>query len=495
MMVAFGDVPQATVAPFAKPPTIDGKLEAGEWDGALRLDGAININNFMRVPHLHATYFGFTTEHLYFAIVTELPPDGKLLAEQKYRDSTEMIWDDGIELYIDPNRGWRAAGEGDLSYFHYHGNSAGAFLDILYSVEGAPDAGWNANWKVANGIDTNEKVWIQEISVPVTDLGMKPGDVIGRETGILIARNIKRGWGWIQGTAFPFAGAFVDVEKYPVIKLTKDSPTVSIDSVGSLDIHKGPMKLDARIFNPGPARQVKVDLYIESTTMPELQDSKVLDVPAGGYAEYSYHVPDGRLHEDAQHKLELKIASADEKEVYLDYMTKWTKLPASRWPGVRLGPQPELALSVDHYPSRRFIRLNLAPDFLDLPDCRAGRLTLTTSRGTTLVEKTLSWEGKTAGIDVPLPELLDDTYTAIVKFDGWDKALERKFIRKHYPWEGNNIGITDEVLPPFEPISVDGGKVNVVRTAGGADGAARERRHSHRRQRHIHKNQAKRSNL
>ncbi|MBT4822746.1 MAG: hypothetical protein HON70_43965, partial [Lentisphaerae bacterium] len=36
------------------------------------------------------------------------------------------------------------------------------------------------------------------------------------------------------------------------------------------------------------------------------------------------------------------------------------------------------------------------------------------------------------------------------------------FTRKHFPWENNDLGITDEVIPPFTPIEVEGKRVSTV---------------------------------
>jgi hypothetical protein len=59
-------------------------------------------------------------------------------------------------------------------------------------------------------------------------------------------------------------------------------------------------------------------------------------------------------------------------------------------------------------------------------------------------------------------DLADGEYTLTVTLDGWKEPLVRTFTRKHFPFEGNKLGITDEVLPPFTPIKVKGKTVSVV---------------------------------
>ena len=354
----------ATVAPFKTPPTIDGKLAEGEWDGALRLPAVMNFQNETITPHGCQVYFGYTPEHLYFAIVSELPPDGKLLAKETRRgaDPQALVFDDGIEIYIDPNRANRVANRGVKDFFNYQGNSVGAYTTVKYGAEGAPDRNWDGGWEVANGLHREAGIWVQELRVPIAGLGLKPADLANRDLGILVARNVKRGTGWIQAVWFPHKGAFVGVDNYPVIRLSPNAPTVSLDSLGGLDLHKGPLKLDARIFNPGPARKVVANLFIESTDMPELSQKQELDLPAGGVATYRYQVSEGRLHEDAKHALRLKIASVDGAETFFNYHTRWTKAPANRWPQVRLGPQPDQALTLTFYPTYNYLRLDLVPE-------------------------------------------------------------------------------------------------------------------------------------
>ena len=65
-----------------------------------------------------------------------------------------------------------------------------------------------------------------------------------------------------------------------------------------------------------------------------------------------------------------------------------------------------------------------------------------------------------------VPELPDGSYRLEAGYvDAKDKlhpggAFE--FERERFGWEGNSLGITEEVYPPFEPVSVDGQRVSVV---------------------------------
>lgn len=41
-------------------------------------------------------------------------------------------------------------------------------------------------------------------------------------------------------------------------------------------------------------------------------------------------------------------------------------------------------------------------------------------------------------------------------------VLTKPFVRESFPWEGNNLGISGEIYPPYEPVKVDGHNVSVV---------------------------------
>jgi len=162
----------ATVAPFDAPPVIDGTINAGEWDGALRTTGALSLNSHWLQPRMSSAWFGFTNERFYIAIISEVPPNGKLRAENRYRDS-DVIWDEGIEIWIDPNRGNRAGGEGDLRFYNFHFNSTGTILDVAYDPNrDTPDTGWNGDWQLANTVDAETGIWTAEASIPITEFGL-----------------------------------------------------------------------------------------------------------------------------------------------------------------------------------------------------------------------------------------------------------------------------------------------------------------------------------
>ena len=450
----------ATVSPMRAPPKIDGTISAGEWDTAVRTCGFQAIGwaaGHVMDARAGTTRLGFTHQRLYLAVVSELPPTGPFIRSRN-RDA-EVIFDSSIEVLIDPNRDTRATGRGDLGFYKFMGNPAGNFMDCRFDT-GAPDTGWNGNWEYANHVDPATKLWTAELSIPFADLGWKEGARIGRSIGVLVARNFKAPWN--QVTWFPHDGAFVSWFEYPRIRLTRDAPSVQVESLGE-KFFTGRMQLRVRVVNPGPARDARVRLHVTSSDMPELKDEAALKLAAGAAASYAFDVPDGRLHGNAKHKMLLVVTSADGKEQYLHYALQWTKAPARKW-HVRTGPNPQAAVQLAHYPSFGLVRIRVDTGELGKAAAaiRSAKLALTAPGGKAVWTGAMAWEQVPAVKEFRVGDLADGAYTATVSLDGWKEPFVRTFRRKHFAWEHNRLGITDKVLSPFLPVEADGSDVAIV---------------------------------
>ena len=103
--------------------------------------------------------------------------------------------------------------------------------------------------------------------------------------------------------------------------------------------------------------------------------------------------------------------------------------------------------------------------YSNLPDAVSGGVLVRDAQGREVFRKEglplaagLVYNGSAQTEDsvVDLPELPDGEYTVaagVRTADGkefWTPSAN-KIIRKHYPWEGNTLGITDEVLSPLHP--------------------------------------------
>jgi len=85
-----------------QPPKVDGKIEAAEWAAAGGFDG-FAMNGLLERRRIRA-WVAATPTHLYFAFKSQLPDEGGILA-QINQDTLKLVYDDSIEVWIDPTPG------------------------------------------------------------------------------------------------------------------------------------------------------------------------------------------------------------------------------------------------------------------------------------------------------------------------------------------------------------------------------------------------------
>lgn len=67
-----------------------------------------------------------------------------------------------------------------------------------------------------------------------------------------------------------------------------------------------------------------------------------------------------------------------------------------------------------------------------------------------ILSKEIAWEGNSSTDEFTLPGLPDGRYEVRIELDGYEEPFMRTFRLVRFPFEGNNLGITTEVFPPFE---------------------------------------------
>jgi len=469
-----------TLALFDEAPVVDGEIGEEEWGLAAQscaFHGGGGRPPWAKKrggnPHLHrywlegrtgVTRVGYTRERLYIAVSTALPPDNKLIAGQNNQDAVRTVFDSGIEIWIADMRD-------DRIQYQMIANSIGAIFDAK-KQPGAPDVGWRGDWEYANAVDTEAGWWHAELSLPFADFGGE-GDVVGETVKLMIARNFKRPWN--QASWFP-QGTFKDPGGYTRLHLTRDGPVMQLMRLGEYDGEDlGPLfterHLDvrARIVNPGPARGIVVEARAHCESMPSVEENKELTLPAEGVVDYAFEVPSNQFHDNVSNWFTLAVRTPETKAPLFQYGMAWNKPKpkpkAVTW-NVSTEPKPHLAAQMAYYPTYHVLKVRLDPRKLldlDTGSTRA-ELTLADAEGNIVLESTLEWEKGDIPLvrELELPPLEPGDYTFSCKFDKYDNALSQTFERKYFAWEGNQLGISTDVIPPFTPVEVEGDRVNVV---------------------------------
>jgi hypothetical protein len=208
---------------------------------------------------------------------------------------------------------------------------------------------------------------------------------------------------------------------------------------------------DAWHFNPPAEQQSTV------TVAPGALETAFLEAPDGGPA--------------GVHRTIVRVASADGGTVYYARDVRWSlhrPEPAKRW---SLGEESRKAvvLGFKYYPYSNQVRLRLDLGNLALKDKIDGGSAEIRRRdepaGEPLWRQKLTFrEALVEGV-YAIPELADGTYRLDVRLTGEGAPTEpvtETFVRQNFEWERNHLGIAEEVMPPFTPMTVQGASVGCV---------------------------------
>ncbi len=163
----------ATAYRLSAPPTIDGRLDPGEWDGAGALrdftyapfvvQGAPRDTPYGAAPAPvgQRAFIGYDDTYLYVAFESPLP-DGIRPKAEAMTDDGDVWADDAVEIFIKP-------GLGPSPYWVFIANSAGRKLDGQQR-----DTTWKADWTHAATIGDGR--WTCEIRIPWAAVHIRPSE-------------------------------------------------------------------------------------------------------------------------------------------------------------------------------------------------------------------------------------------------------------------------------------------------------------------------------
>jgi len=181
--------PRVAAMATAKPPAIDGKIDAKEWAAASRVADFIGVETprwkgvagHDLVSAQTTVWVTYDAANLYVAFRCEEPEIETLVVKpQKVARDAALWWDDCVEIFIDP------PGEGDYQIIL---NSKAAIFDAKYLPGGKSDRAWNvAGLNAAARVSPpgEDSHWTVEAAVPFAALGTKapkPGEVWGINFG------------------------------------------------------------------------------------------------------------------------------------------------------------------------------------------------------------------------------------------------------------------------------------------------------------------------
>lgn len=423
-------------------PKLDGRIGPEEWAGAFRIDG------FGSDRRKASGYVTVTEERLYLAIRSQLPDEGRILAKVE-SDSSSMIFDDSIEVWIDPTPGADGGARYQLMT-NYPGRQWSTAHLRGQGVEGLSKADakqWRADWSVANG--RHDGYWHCEMTVEINSLPSAHPVEEGRWY-IDLWRNWKRPWNQ----------AFMTNRKGIWRFTTEPTPAVRLIDAGVR--YEGEIDYRLELFNPTDTEMpVKASLELKRDVLPTL--SRQIEESLAAGATKTVRLP---INDVNTGKFTLDATATTNKRPVFQHSTGWKRTGPWAWKTGVTGPKPVDFLFA-FYPGES--RLRLLADVSNLPDDAELRELEATVRSSDDQKpvKTVKFDNLVDGQQekwISLPEL-EGEYEIVMQATGPnvpEKPTIKRFERKRFPWEGKALGVTDRVYPPFTPMEVDRGTVRTV---------------------------------
>jgi hypothetical protein len=440
-------------------PKIDGYIDENEWKEAIRFDG-FSFDGRLQ-PRKTVGFIGAAEDTVYVAILSELPPDGKLITNIK--SSTEkIVYDDAVEVWLDPY-----AGKEDGVTYQMLCNSEGYAYYLTHlrgNIKPEEIYGWKGNYNIKNGL--HDGFWHCEIEIPVKNL-YKVSKTTDREWLINICRDYKRPGGW----------SAIGEEKYVFTSVNRiifnfsGDDGIIVRQKHLKDPYLGKIDYIVELYNPLNKKiEGKVKILLHRDLMPEVSKTEkfLLNPEEQKYIKFE-------IEDDTSMKMGLDtfVTSLDDSKTY--FSRKYTfdnwKQPKEKW-SISLGKQKEIPVvnfSFSHYPYLKKMKI-LADITGSEGKAKIEKLNFVIREEQTKKEiKKITFEKdefknwKCEKL-IDLPDL-NGVYEIAVKAVGEnvpEGEVVRRFERKVFEWEHNDLGKSRKVYPPFTPIKKEGDKIYTV---------------------------------
>ncbi len=473
--------PVMRVPKLSAPPTLDGKINADEWGFAsaftgVTAEGCVGGHGSM-VPEVQQVqwFLGYDDKYLYLAMRSPHPKGTYPVARVKEDDLVighpAVLFEDHVEVQI------LTHGRRDLATTQGHGfykimaNAKGAVVDEFhYNGTDGSELLWSMGGPVKCSV--TPEMWELEMAVELGRMNIKSLD--GRSLVIQLVRTD-------SCTGMYFAGwvgdAWLAWNRFAEVDFAADSPAFRFLKLGEI----GAGELDAEVELAGckEAAEVNVEVLVEDADGKGIfADSKQISLKPGAKEKINFKksgLPISKVpvaDKNRRNHFEIKATAKMGKETVVLYHNRspFMQVDAEfrekfldKWIAGR--PQSgEWEYKVAYLPYSNRLEASVDLDFFGMPEsvlaAKSYRVSVfAKGDGKALAEGGGELVNLAGGpLLLEIPALKDGNYTA--RFELLDAAGKRisvkeaDFVRKKYPWEGNKLGVSDEVIPPFTPMGV-----------------------------------------
>ena len=449
-------VPQISLPLLQKAPVIDGAIHEDEWSGADRIE---RFGNFAQLsPQKAGFWVGGDAQNLYIAIRSETPPNGQILQRTNpLAGDTDArpFDDDSIEIYLCPNPD---APKTEQVVYQGIFNAKGAIYDQLFTTNGGQ--AWRGNWQIKNIVSGDH--WDCEIALPWKDVRL-PGSPLGKTIGLRICRDWKRSIGAVQTEWSPLGGTYTAIPTMPRVTWSAKAPVVQVLQLQ--DAPDQPVNIGLKITNPTnvPLKVLsQIDLVPQNSA--HTQSRKIIDVAPGKSQEIHINSPALADELIATH---ITVTSPNGNSVYYKRDFSWQiNRPSTIW-NIEPNATKRINTQFAYFPS--FNAMHVKVDISKLPqhsEVKAVQLSIRRKDSSEIIAQTIMPPLKDNASELTqwnIPVLDEGNYELVTALQGVAAEPQiETFARHHFPWEGNKLGLSDIVVPPFTPIQVKGNQVDTV---------------------------------
>jgi len=437
-----------------KAPEINGYIDENEWKEAIRFDGFSWTGKLE--PRRTIGYIGATNENIYVGIISELPEEGEILKNVK--DNTEkIVRDDAVEVWIDP-----FPGEDDGVTFQMLCNSIGYVYYLTHprgNVKQEDFYGWNGNYKISNGFHGN--FWHCEIEIPLKNL-VKNRKITDGKWMLNICRDYKQPWSWasIGQEGYNFTA------KNKIIFEFSEKNGIVVRQKHLKDPVFGDIEYNVEIYNPCKEKvELSCNLILKRDVMPEITEREKIVLLPEEAKNFVIKVSDNVTN---KFELDTNILSSDEKKIYFSRNYWWEnwKTKKEKWQTKKI-ELPPCDFQFAYYPYLN--KIKILSDISRVKGKVEKVNFVIREEESKKIIKELEFnknefkDGKCEKIfDMPS---LNGKYEILMKLKGEnvpEGEIVKKFERKVFEWENNNLGKSRKVYPPFKPIKKEGNKLFTV---------------------------------
>jgi len=450
-------------------PTIDGYIDENEWKGAVRFDGF--GNNFvgsycLLEPRKAIGFIGATENKIYVSVLSEMPTNFDLIAQQK-QNNEKIIYDDAIEIWIDPDP------EKENGYIYKMiCNSIGAIYYSIYSKskDDQQILKWDGKYKVKNGFQN--KLWHCEIEIPVDNIDKNRKTPIGKWK-INIVRDFKQPCSFASITG-EFSG-FISNKNENIFEFSKDKGII-VKEKHLKDPFFGDIDYVCNLYNP-LNKEIKVEVNITLKRRADVvgfTKKEEFILKPGEEKEARLQMNDSK---EYRFLLETSVKSMDDNEILFSrgpiHWKNWSVLnwkdKEEKWISYN-EKIPGADFMFSYYPYLN--KMKLFVSILNVLE-RGGKVERVNFRikniETGKIEEEFNigsdeFENGLCEKTINLPPF-SGRYKIIMKLMGENVPkgeVVRRFERKVFEWEHNDLGKSRKVYPPFTPIKKEGDKIYTV---------------------------------